>query len=90
MQPKTISDLPCSGNAFGCEGTHYSGVPASLILFAGPPGSGPRLHRHPYAELFVIEVGEATFVVGSEFLHSTDIHLSDHFTTEWLEQPARD
>ncbi|MBL8127834.1 MAG: cupin domain-containing protein [Chloroflexia bacterium] len=111
MQPITLTDLPHSGNSYELEGTHYGGVPASLIFFNGPPGSGPRLHRHPNPELFVIEEGEATFVVddervtatagqiviapagvphtftntGSGKLRSTDIHLSDHFLTEWLE-----
>jgi mannose-6-phosphate isomerase-like protein (cupin superfamily) len=111
MPPVTLTDLPYTGNSHELEGTHYGGVPASLIFFNGPPGSGPRLHRHPYAELFVIEEGEATFVVGDEVvaatagqiliapagvphkftttgsghLRSIDIHLSDHFITEWLE-----
>lgn len=29
-------------------------------------GSGPRLHRHPYVETFVIMGGRARFVVGEE------------------------
>lgn len=27
------------------------------------PGQGPRLHRHPYPEVFVIHTGEGTFTV---------------------------
>lgn len=27
---------------------------------------GPRLHRHPYAETFIIRRGSATFTVGTE------------------------
>ncbi len=30
------------------------------------PGVGPRLHRHPYAETFLIRRGSATFTVGTE------------------------
>lgn len=30
------------------------------------PGRGPRLHRHPYAETFVIHRGRALFTVGEE------------------------
>lgn len=30
------------------------------------PGRGPRLHRHPYPETFVIRRGRALFVVGDE------------------------
>ena len=29
-------------------------------------GVGPRLHRHPYAETFVIRRGSATFTVGTD------------------------
>jgi mannose-6-phosphate isomerase-like protein (cupin superfamily) len=29
-------------------------------------GVGPRLHRHPYAETFIIRRGSATFTIGSE------------------------
>lgn len=112
MHPITLTDLPHSGNSYELEGTHYGGVPASLIFFDGPPDSGPRLHSHPYPELFVVQEGEATFVVGDDVtiatpgqiliapagvphkftntgsgpFRSLDIHLSDHFITEWLEE----
>jgi quercetin dioxygenase-like cupin family protein len=29
-------------------------------------GAGPRLHRHPYAETFIIRHGSATFTIGSD------------------------
>lgn len=31
-------------------------------------GVGPRLHKHPYAETFIIRRGSATFTVGGEQL----------------------
>lgn len=31
-------------------------------------GSGPRLHRHPYTETFLIHAGRALFTVGDERL----------------------
>jgi mannose-6-phosphate isomerase-like protein (cupin superfamily) len=71
MKPITLTDLPYSGNSYELEGVHYDGVPASLIFFNGPPGSGPRLHSHPYVELFVIHEGEATFVVGDDVISGT-------------------
>lgn len=44
---------------------HGSGV--SIIRSDGQaPGSGPRLHRHPYGETFVIHSGRALFTVGDE------------------------
>ncbi|MCP2635351.1 cupin domain-containing protein [Microbacterium sp. HD4P20] len=32
------------------------------------PGAGPKLHRHPYTETFVIHRGRAAFTVGDEQL----------------------
>ena len=29
-----------------------------------PPGGGVRLHKHPYMEIFIIQEGTATFIVG--------------------------
>lgn len=51
----------------------YEGLPGaaniSLILEStSKPGVGPRLHRHPYAETFVIRRGSATFTVGPQEL----------------------
>jgi mannose-6-phosphate isomerase-like protein (cupin superfamily) len=43
------------------------GSPVSIIReYATTPGSGPRLHRHPYAETFVIHRGRALFTVADE------------------------
>ena len=57
-------DLPFAGLSHELEGYQYGDVPACLIFFDGPPGSGPKLHRHPYAEVFVVQEGQATFTVG--------------------------
>jgi mannose-6-phosphate isomerase-like protein (cupin superfamily) len=107
-----LEELPYSGSSHELEGYLYGDVPASLIFFDGPPGSGPKLHRHPYAEIFVVQEGHATFTVGDatteasagqiliapagvphKFVNSgngplrqIDIHTSDHFVTEWLEE----
>jgi mannose-6-phosphate isomerase-like protein (cupin superfamily) len=34
-------------------------------------GAGPRLHRHPYAETFLIRLGQALFTVGDERIRGT-------------------
>lgn len=112
MQPINIrQDLPVQGISHEFEGYRYGDTAGSIIFFDGPPGSGPKLHRHPYAELFIVQEGQATFTVGDETIAATgghllvapagvahkfvntgdgplrqiDIHLSDHFITEWLE-----
>jgi mannose-6-phosphate isomerase-like protein (cupin superfamily) len=43
------------------------GANISIILESTTKaGVGPRLHKHPYAETFIIRCGWATFTVGSE------------------------
>ncbi|HEY1522207.1 MAG TPA: cupin domain-containing protein [Solirubrobacteraceae bacterium] len=39
---------------------------SSLILDHSEPGQGPRLHRHPYDESWVVQEGNLTFVAGEE------------------------
>jgi mannose-6-phosphate isomerase-like protein (cupin superfamily) len=44
---------------------HGSGV--SVIFFGSREiGAGPRLHRHPYPETFIIRAGRALFTVGDQ------------------------
>ena len=111
MSVINLDDLPYSGLSHELEGYLHGGVPVCLIFFDGPPGNGPRLHRHPYAEVFIVLEGQATFTVGEETIEATggqvliapagvphrfvnsgggplrqlDIHASDRFVTEWLE-----
>jgi len=39
-------------------------VPFCVILVHSRPGVGPKLHRHPYPEVFIVESGQATFQIG--------------------------
>jgi len=45
---------------------HNHNAAVSIIVVDAPPGSGPRLHRHPYEEVFVIQDGTVTFTAGDE------------------------
>jgi mannose-6-phosphate isomerase-like protein (cupin superfamily) len=109
------NDLPHVGNSPELEGYLHGDAPVSIILFDGPPGSGPKLHRHPYAEVFLVQEGCATFTVGDrtlvlrggqivvapagtphKFINSgdgplrqIDIHASERFVTEWLDEGGR-
>jgi quercetin dioxygenase-like cupin family protein len=47
--------------SFEGEGTG-SGVSFFVVDMA--PGQGPRLHRHPYSETFVVQAGRGRFRVG--------------------------
>ena len=53
------------------EGYHYGEVGVSFFLSATPPGRGPSLHQHPYAEVFVVRAGQMTFVVGEETIEAS-------------------
>jgi mannose-6-phosphate isomerase-like protein (cupin superfamily) len=59
-----FDDLPHTEHAHEFVGAEHGEVPFSIILVHAPPGTGPRLHRHPYPEVFVVESGEATFQLG--------------------------
>jgi mannose-6-phosphate isomerase-like protein (cupin superfamily) len=49
------------------KGADY-GASISLILDESDPGQGPRLHRHPYDETWVVQEGHLTFECGEERL----------------------
>lgn len=59
-----FADLPASEFV----GADHLGVGLCAILVDSAPGEGPRLHRHPYAEVFVVLEGEATFTICSSEL----------------------
>ena len=46
------------------------GATISLILDHSEPGQGPRLHRHPYDETWVVQEGNLTFQLGEERLEA--------------------
>lgn len=46
------------------------GATVSLILDQSEPGQGPRLHRHPYDETWVVQEGNVTFRAGEDRLQA--------------------
>jgi mannose-6-phosphate isomerase-like protein (cupin superfamily) len=48
------------------EGASDGPASVSVILDESDPGRGPRLHRHPYDETWVIQEGHVLFQVGEE------------------------
>jgi len=56
-------DLPGSPQAHRFIGAEHGRLPISLFLVDDRPGAGPRLHRHPYPELFIIHAGRADFEI---------------------------
>jgi mannose-6-phosphate isomerase-like protein (cupin superfamily) len=61
-----LDDLEHTGHSHEFVGAEHGDVPFSIILVHSQPGVGPKLHRHPYAEVFVVGSGEATFQIGDE------------------------
>jgi len=63
--------LNADGTSLEFEGFEHGDVGVSFILVTGSPGTGPRLHRHPYAEVFVVQEGQATFTVEGRTIEAT-------------------
>jgi quercetin dioxygenase-like cupin family protein len=61
-----FDDLPQTEHAHEFVGAEHGEVPFSIILVRAAPGAGPRLHRHPYPEVFVVESGQAEFQLGDD------------------------
>lgn len=59
-----FDELEHSQHSHEFVGAEHGDVPFSIILVHSRPGVGPKLHRHPYAEVFVVESGQATFQIG--------------------------
>lgn len=64
-------ELPYSGTAHCFDGHAFGDVGLSFFWTDAPPGTGPKLHRHPYAEIFVIQDGNVTFTVGDKTVEAT-------------------
>jgi mannose-6-phosphate isomerase-like protein (cupin superfamily) len=58
-------ELARSEGTYELEGYLYGDAGVSVILVDMAPGEGPRLHRHPYEEVFIIQEGSATYTIGS-------------------------
>ena len=68
-----ISREQLPGHVF--QGGEHGGIPISFFWVQSSPGKGPRLHKHPYEEIFVILEGHATFTVGDSTLEVDDGHV---------------
>jgi mannose-6-phosphate isomerase-like protein (cupin superfamily) len=62
--------LPLSNIAREFVGDDQGGVGITFLLVDAPPGRGPSLHKHPYEEVFIVQEGRATFVMGGDELEA--------------------
>ena len=53
------------------EGYQYDNTNISFIIVEAKPGEGPKLHSHPYEEVFIVQEGQATYTVGSDTIEAT-------------------
>jgi mannose-6-phosphate isomerase-like protein (cupin superfamily) len=62
------ADLPIEldGSAVEFEGRDHGASVSVILVSTDEDGSGPKLHRHPYDETFVIRGGAALFTVGDQ------------------------
>jgi mannose-6-phosphate isomerase-like protein (cupin superfamily) len=58
------SALPRINGVPTWEGQQLGEATISILFVEAPPGKGPRLHSHPYEEVFLIHAGEARFTIG--------------------------
>jgi mannose-6-phosphate isomerase-like protein (cupin superfamily) len=62
------ADLPRINHVPTWEGRCLGNAAISVLFVDAPPGLGPQLHQHPYAEIFLVHAGEALFTIGEQTL----------------------
>jgi mannose-6-phosphate isomerase-like protein (cupin superfamily) len=70
MEPLILhrDEMPGGAHSVMFEGADAGGVPLAFFWLRTPPGEGPGLHRHRYAEVFVVDGGRVRFTVdGGEY-----------------------
>jgi mannose-6-phosphate isomerase-like protein (cupin superfamily) len=63
-------DLQRDGTNYEFQGYRHGDTPISFIWVDLPPGGGPRLHKHPYAEVLIIQEGRGTYTVETTTLEA--------------------
>jgi quercetin dioxygenase-like cupin family protein len=61
-----LDDLAHTQHSHELVGEEHGDLPFSVILVHSEPGAGPKVHRHPYPEVFIVESGRATFTLGDD------------------------
>ena len=61
-----FEELEPSEHSHEFVGAEHGDIPFCVILVHSQPGVGPKVHRHPYPEVFIVESGQATFRIGED------------------------
>jgi quercetin dioxygenase-like cupin family protein len=64
------ADLLSSEIGWEFQGQEHD-ASVSFLIIEAPPGTGPKLHKHPYEEIFIVQEGQATFTLGEATLQAT-------------------
>jgi mannose-6-phosphate isomerase-like protein (cupin superfamily) len=72
---RPLADMHVSPTAALFEGRKHADIDLSFFVTSTPPGGGPGLHVHPYAEAFLVQEGTATFTAGDEEFVVTEGHV---------------
>ena len=64
-----VDELP-SGEHSAIFNGHEHDAQVCFFLSHNSPGTGPRLHRHPYEETFIVQDGEVLFTVGEDTIEA--------------------
>jgi mannose-6-phosphate isomerase-like protein (cupin superfamily) len=70
-----LDELAHTEHAHEFVGAEHGGVPFSIILVHSEPGIGPKLHQHPYPEVFIVHSGQATFQLGDASVVVEEGHI---------------
>jgi mannose-6-phosphate isomerase-like protein (cupin superfamily) len=78
MQIIKQQQLPWSEIARELVGAEH-GLDITLVFVDAEPGRGPATHRHPYAEVFIVLEGQATFTIedAQQEAHAGDILVAN-------------
>ncbi|HZC31756.1 MAG TPA: cupin domain-containing protein [Candidatus Bathyarchaeia archaeon] len=70
-----LDQLEHTAHSHELVGAEHGEVPFSIILVHSQPGVGPKLHRHPYVEVFIVHSGRATFQIGADMFVVDEGHI---------------
>lgn len=71
-----LEDLPRDVISRDFVGEKHGGIGACVLYVDAKPGDGPRLHRHPYAEILIVLEGTSTFTDGAATIEVGPGHMA--------------
>ena len=63
-----FSALQQTGFSFQFEGYKHDDINLTFIVVNATPGTGPKLHQHPYKEILIVQEGEVEIIINDEKL----------------------